>query len=250
MQPAVRRLAAAGATLALSVLVTACGPDVEHPSIVPLAQIAVSKEPTAADNGIDKLSPSEALDRSLDAMQATGSYRVSGTTNAGNAIDISFKVGVGAMGTVTTDNPVKLVVINGVVYVTGDPASLAAQVGADVDKTIAGKWLLIPADATTNFSIFVDGTTFATAVLGAEAPAEITKPTEVDGTLAVGLLFADSGATLWVAATGAPLPLRFEEKGASAGRGILTFADFGADIAIAAPPDGAVVDTDKLSAPK
>ena len=248
MQLAVRRIVAVGATVVLTAFMTACGPDVEHPSVAPLAQISLA-EPTEAQNGIDKLEPADALARSLDAMRATGSYHVSGTTNAGNAIDISFKVGVGSVGTVTTDNPVKLVAIGGIVYVTGDPASLAAQVGADVGKTIAGKWLLIPAASTTKFSIFEDGATFAAAVLGAEAPSGITKPTKVDGVPAVGLLFAHTGATLWVAATGEPLPLSFEEKGASAGTGVLTFGNFGAEVAVAPPPDAAVVDVSKLSPP-
>src|SRR5690606_273757 len=133
-------------------------------------------------NGIDAMPAPEALERSLDAMKATGSYRVSGTTVAGEAIDISFDVGVGAVGTVTSDQPVRLIATDGAVYVSGDPEYLAERLGADVDQTIAGKWLLLGKnDASGGFAIFEDGARFASAVLRAGPPAEVTKVTEVAG---------------------------------------------------------------------
>lgn len=246
MRQAVRRLAAVCGSVVLTVTVTACAAD-EHPSVAPLAQISVEDGPTAASNGIDELTPEQVLERAIAALQATGSYRVSGTTTGGNAINITFKVGVGSVGTVSSGNPVQLVAARGAIYVTGDPASLAAQVGADVDSTIAGKWLLISADSASGFAIFADGTTFATAVLGAEAPAEMTGVADVGGVPAVGLIFPETGGTLWVAARGEPVPLRFEEKGATAEAGVLTFTDFGTEVAVKPPAPDAVVDLTKLA---
>jgi hypothetical protein len=49
-----------------------------------------------------------------------------------------------------------------------------------------------------------------------------------------------------VSARGEPLPIRFEEKGAAGGTGILTFSDFGTEVAIEAPAAETVVDIEKL----
>lgn len=245
MHLVVRRLAAAGVAAGLAVAATACSSGPEHPSVAPLAQISIDEQ-TTAQNGIDQLAPPEALERAIAAMRAAGTYRVTGTTVGGNTIDIAFQDGVGSAGTVGSQNTVQLVATAGGVYVTGDTASLAAQVGADVDTTIAGKWLLISAEAASGFAIFADGSAFASAVLGAEAPSDMTDVTEVDGQAAVGLLFPETGGTLWVAATGEPLPLRLEEKGASAGAGVITFSDYGTEVAITPPSEDAVVDLTKI----
>jgi hypothetical protein len=69
---------------------------------------------------------------------------------------------------------------------------------------------------------------------------------EVEGAPAVGLVFSETGGTLWVSARGEPLPIRFEEKGAAGGTGILTFTDFGTEVVIEAPAVETVVDIEKL----
>lgn len=249
MHLVVRRLAAAGSAALVTVALTACTSAPEHPSVSPLAQISVEEGLEDAPNGIDEMAPADVLDESLAAMRATGSYRVTGTTVGGNTIDIAFKDGVGSVGTVGSDTTVQLVATPGAVYVTGDTASLAAQVGADVNTTIAGKWLLISPEAASGFAIFADGSTFAAAVLGADAPDGLTAVREVDGQPAVGLLFPETGGTLWVAATGEPLPLRLEEKGASAGAGVISFTDFGTEVAVTPPAEDAVVDLTKIPVP-
>ena len=244
MPKAVRRLAAVGAAVGLTAAAAACGMGTEHRSVAPLAQISVSN--AAAQNGIADLEPAKALQESIAAMESTGSYRVSGTTTSGNTIDIAFDVGVGSTGVINTGNPMRILAADGSVYVSGDADSMSALVGSDADETIAGKWMLITPDSDSGFDIFADGATFAEAVLGAGAPATMTGVAEVDGRLAVGLLFPETGGTLWVAAIGEPLPLRFEEKGASAGKGILTFADFGAEVAIEPPAEKELLDVDQL----
>lgn len=69
----------------------------------------------------------------------------------------------------------------------------------------------------------------------------MTPLTDVEGVPAVGLVFPETGGTLWVAAEGPERPLRFEEKGASGGQGVLLFGDYGAEVALAAPPEDQVV---------
>lgn len=240
------RLAAAIVGTAGVVLLTGCGAGTpDEPDIAPLAQIASEPAPPA-DNGIDQLTPPEALATSVEAMGHAGTFTVRGTTMAGSTMDLAFQVGTGTQGTVTSDSVVKLVSVKGAVYVSGDPESIGAKVGADVDETIAGKWLLVPQDSVSGFRIFTGATAFSESVLGSTAPDEVSSVTEVDGIPAVGLLFPATGATLWVSATGEPVPLRFEEKGATAGKGVLTFADYGSEVVVAAPnPDDVVDPTSK-----
>lgn len=126
------------------------------------------------------------------------------------------------------------------------PISLAEVVDADIDDTIADKWLLISKKSSSNFRIFAEGTDFAEAVLGSQVEGELTSVQDVGGAPAVGLLFAESGGTLWISAEGDPLPLRFEEKGASAGSGVLAFSDFGKKVKVKVPDEDDVVDPASL----
>jgi hypothetical protein len=129
---------------------------------------------------------------------------------------------------------------------TSYPGTLADIVDADIEDTIAGKWLLISSESSSNYRIFVEGSDFAEAVLGSEIKGDLTSVQDVNGVPAVGLVFAESGGMLWIAATGDPLPLRFEEKGASGGSGVLTFSEFGEDVDVAVPDEDDVVDPSKL----
>jgi hypothetical protein len=123
---------------------------------------------------------------------------------------------------------------------------MAENVGADAAERMAGKWLLLPADATSDFSIFADGTSFARSVFGEQGAVEMSGVQEIKGVPAVGLVFSQTGGTLWVSARGEPLPIQFEEKGAVGVTGVLIFSDFGAEVAIEAPPAERVVDIEKL----
>ncbi len=224
-------------------VVTGCRDDAPSP----LEQIAAERAPGAA-NGLDQVSAEEALATVLSALADVDSYHVTGTSTSGERIDISF-VDAGAAGTVGSDQPVQLVALDDRLYVTGDAEFMATRVGKDAAKRMAGKWLLLPPDSASDFSIFADGETFANTVLGAEGPVEMSGVHTVKGVPAVGLVFPQTGGMLWVSAQGDPLPIQFEEKGASAGAGVLAFSDFGADVAIKAPPEDSVVDAEKLPAP-
>lgn len=233
--------ASVGVVVGVALLGGCADDDSGTSDVTPLAQIASEPSPPA-ENGIDQLEPAEALATSIEAMSGSGTFTVKGTTSAGSTLDMAFRAGVGTRGSVTTDSVVQIVAVDGSVYVTGDPATIAEKVGADVDETIADKWLLVPQDTTSSFAIFISADAFAESVLGSNAPDTISSVTDVDGKPAVGLLFPATGATLWVSATGDPVPLRFEEKGATAGKGVLTFGDYGADVSIAAPDPKTVVD--------
>jgi hypothetical protein len=246
MQLASRHVIGLGLAAVFALSLTACGEEEKPPGPAPLAQIASTSETAPAENGVTEMPPDEVLRTAIKNLEDAGTYRVSGMTSAGSAIDIAFKTGVGSVGTVTTDSEVKLVASDGVVYITSDPSTLADIVDADIEDTIAEKWLLISSESSSNYRIFVEGSDFADAVLGSEVKGDLTSVQEVDGVPAVGLVFAESGGMLWVTASGDPLPLRFEEKGASGGSGVLTFSEFGEDVEVPTPDDDEVVDLSTL----
>ncbi|MGH8824193.1 MAG: hypothetical protein ACRDVN_06935 [Jiangellaceae bacterium] len=212
----------------------------------PLEQIASSPQSGVAENGLDERSAEDALGTVLDALQSQDSYHVTGTSAGGGMVDISFVGGTAATGTVGSSSPVTLVALDGRIYVTGDAEFMAENVGADAATRMADKWLLLPADATSDFSIFADGTSFARAVFGEQGRVEMSGVKQVKGVPALGLVFPETGGTLWVSARGAPLPIQFEEKGASGGTGVLTFSAFGVEVAVEAPAAESVVDIEKL----
>jgi len=242
MPPSLRRAWVVCALTACLVVLVACRDD----GPTPLEQIASTPQAGVAENGLDERSAEDALADVLDALEGQDSYHVIGSSAGGGMVDISFHGGTGATGTVGSQSPVTLVALDGRVYVTGDADFMAENVGADAATRMADKWLLLPADATSDFSIFADGTSFAQAVFGDQGPVEMSGVREVKGVPAVGLVFTETGGTLWVSAEGAPLPIQFEEKGASAGTGVLTFSGFGAEVTIEAPAAESVVDIEKL----
>jgi hypothetical protein len=216
----------------------------------PLADIATTK--VSAENGIDQLEPAAALDAVTEALYDEGTFTVTGTMMRGVVIDITYVVEEGAVGTVGDSaedvSPVRLVAVDGRIYVTGDEEFLAETVGEDAAKTIAGKWLMLAEDSSRRFEVLADGRHFTEAVLGSrDEEITITGVREVDGVAAVGLVFRDTGATLWVAASGDPVPLRLEEKGASGGHGVLRFSDLGAEVVLETPDEEDVVDAESLS---
>jgi hypothetical protein len=234
-------MAAAVAGLVVAAL-AGCGPErVEQAGIAPIAQIAES-DSAPAINGIDQFEPDAALDQAIEAMEATGSYRVKGTTMSGSAINIRFKVGIGSGGKIKIDgDTIKIKSIDDQLLVSGDAERLGEEIGEDIDDTVGEKWLVMDSNTASGFEIFASGKVFAEAVFGAQGPAEVTSVKEVDGQPAVGLVFPETGGTLWVAASGKPYPLRFEEKGATADQGILTFSDFGEEFKLKLPDDDDIV---------
>jgi hypothetical protein len=244
-----RRAAAASAVLAGVTAAAACGylPGQEDDA-APIADIATER--VSAENGLDKLDPAAALGQVVQELEQAGSFHVSGTVKGG-ALDITYLVGEGATGTIGDAeggaSPVEMVAAAGQIYVAGDEAFLVETVGKDAAKTIGGKWLLLAEDSASEFSVLADGQKFAEAVFGNwTGEVETTGVREVDGQQAIGFLFRETGSTLWVAASGDPRPLRFEEAGASGGEGVLKFDNIGAEVKLEVPQGDDVVDAENL----
>ncbi|WP_129665177.1 hypothetical protein [Phytoactinopolyspora endophytica] len=248
MQLATRRVVGVKLAIAVTIAMTACSEAEQAAESAPLAQIASDEETAPAENGIDQLPGDEVLETAVTNLDEAGSFRVHGTTLADDmTIDIAFKVGEGSAGTVTNGSEVELVASEGVIYITSDADTLADVVDADIDDTIADKWFRVSSEESeSGYSLFADSAEFADALLGLSVEGDPTSVKEVDGVPAVGLSFAESGGMLWVAAEGEPLPVRFEEKGASGKAGVLNFTDFGDDVDIDVPSDDDVIDPAEL----
>lgn len=245
-----RRAVAASALLAGVTATAACSVITGGDDTAPLADIATER--VSAENGLDKMAPAQALDLVVQELQDEGSFHVSGDVSGG-ALDITYLFDQGAIGTFGDaegeGSPVEIVAADGRIYVAGDEAFLVETVGEDAAKTIGGKWLLLAEDSTTKFDVLADGEKFAEAVFGdSTGQIETTGVREVDGQSAIGFLFRETGSTLWVAASGDPRPLRFEEAGASGGKGVLKFDGIGAEVELEIPEEDDVVDAENLEA--
>ena len=211
----------------------------------PLADIAGPTTAPAAPNGIDGRSPMAALRASRDALTKACSYQVSGQVR-GASIDLDFDESTGATGTVTADTEFRLIAKDDRVYVSGDQEFFAEVVGAEADETVADRWRLMPPRPGLGYHAFTDGQRFVESVFDGAEPAGFSDVHQVEGKPAVGLEFPEIGATLWIAAEGEPLPLRFEEPGAAGGHGVLSFSEFGEQVGITLPDEDDVVDVSEV----
>ncbi|HEX6194605.1 MAG TPA: hypothetical protein VFZ37_01760 [Jiangellaceae bacterium] len=238
MQHPFRRAVAAAVTLVGAAILPACG-EVQEP---PVADIETPRSEAA--NGIDDLSPADALERVHEALENSGTFRVKGLMLNGSELDIGFVVGVGASGTIRdpdSKTPVEILAVGGSIYVTGDEKLLAERIGEDIDDTVAGKWLQLGAESLERYEVFADAERFAEAVLPSGEAVTMTGVRELRGTEVIGLMFEKSESIVWVAATGKPVPIQLEEKGASANTGVLRFAVPGGETTIVAPAEEEIV---------
>lgn len=239
-----RRLVAAALSLVSAGVVVACSASAgTEPEVVDIANSVVE----SAENGLDQVHPNMALAAVIEALRAEGAFQVTGTMLNGGEIDIRYVVGEGATGSVRDpdfDAPVEILAVDGRIYVTGDEEFLADSVGEDVDETVAGKWLLLPDESTPDFEVIADGERFLETVLSGDEDLKMTGVRELDGVPVIGIRVADT--TLWVAASGEPLPIRLEEKGASADAGMMWFELVDDEVVLAAPDSDDVIDAEEL----
>lgn len=197
-----------------------------------------------------KLSAADALKRVQAALKKVSSVHVSGhISSQGQAIslDLRDKAGAGT-GTITIGGGEIDVVRSGDdIYLKGDKDALTAFGASSAQASlVAGKWLRQSVSAGGSFSSLA-GLLDSTALFG-----NVTTPT---GTLKTGTTTTVNGhkvftlidgspqgdGTLYVAATGDPLPLRVDQPGSSGGS--LDF-EYGVPVDVKAP--SGAVDLSKL----
>lgn len=255
------------AGLSLVLLLGACGSSDEpvrqtpQPTLVPTA---LADPAEAISNGIDEVTPQEALAQAREALLFATSYRVSGAPTAGAPLDLVFvageaiegleasadagdgsepaRAGRGSVGTVSQDGSTfKLRAVDGDVYVQGNLEWLADTVVDDAARTLGDKWLLLPESVSADLVAFTDPSAFAEAVLSPTGSLQSVGASVIDGTPAVGIRFLDSEATAWVAGVGEPYPVLVERLGATATDGVLRLSGFDEAVTLTAPDASDVV---------
>jgi hypothetical protein len=136
-------------------------------------------------------------------------------------------------GSKSTTTKIGITRVGATLYLFGDKAYYQ-QISSKA-ATAAGKWLSLPA---TQDKAIADLTDISALAKGLSGATSVTSPgmVRLDAGTAI-LLRTGAGATLYVAATGAPYPLRVVRAAAtpSAISGTLDFADYNAAFTVKAP---------------
>jgi hypothetical protein len=250
-----RRARLAG-LVAATVLAASCGgaSPTDDPVARPSLQATAVPEPDeAVTNGIDEVSPDEALSQAREALLVADSFRVAGSPTAGAPLDLVLvagergeaddgSVGRGSVGKVSqSGSTFEMLAVDGAVHVRGNLTWLADAIGEDAQRTLGDKWLLLPESLAESLATFADPQAFVQAVLVPVGPVQSVGVSVIDGVPAVGVQFVDSEATAWISGTGEPYPLLVERRGATATDGVLRFSDIGAQVTISAPPAADIV---------
>lgn len=202
------------------------------------------------DNGVAKLSAKDALNRVQAALTKVQSVHVSGHISAqGKAITVDLRDRPSAgTGTINLGGGEVDVVRNGDdIYVKGDKDALTAFGATSAQATlVAGKWLHQAVSAQGSFSglaDLLDSTALFSNVTSPTGQLKTGTTTTLDGQKVFTLIDTSSAGngTLYVAATGAPLPVRVDQPGS--GGGSLDF-EYGVPVDVKVPTGA--VDLSKL----
>lgn len=236
----VRHLTLAGLTL---LLLAACGGTSATTSGTASGTAAgtstTGAPTTPAGNGeAAKTGPQVAAD-AADALAAASAVHMVGTGMSDGAplsLDLHLQ-GSDVSGTVGSGGQsVDVISAAGQTYAKAPAAFWTAQqVPASVARKLAGKWVLVPAEAGSSLG----------DVSLTQLADELRKPS--DGTTwqpqvttstyqgqDVVVITQSDGSTTDVAASGTPYPVHSEDKGTNPGT--VTLSDFGTKVAITAPP--------------
>lgn len=218
----------------------------------------------AVTNGLDAASPEDALAQARAALAEAASYRVVGAPTEGEPLDLVFVTGTppaageppstatdapqvepsarGAVGTISQDGSTfSLRAVDGAAYVKGDLDWIADAVADSAERTLGGKWLLLPESLAQDLETFTDPQSFADAVLDPQGSVRSVGVSRIDGIPAVGVRFDDTEATAWISGVGTPYPLLVERLGATADEGVLRFTDVDEPVSVQAPRSQNVV---------
>lgn len=204
-----------------------------------------------AASGLAALSPRQILSRADAAAKAAGSVHFSSTTRQGPTSiafsDDSEPGGGRQYITMSGGGQMTVILVSGIGYVDGNAAALSDFLGLTdaMSAQLAGHWISFSA-GSPGYQQVVDGVT-TTSVLGEINPAgPLTKTARqmVDGQPVVGVrgpapassqMPKGSKITLYVAATGRPLPVSCLE---GAGRNLtnISLSHWGEQVSVTPPP--------------
>jgi hypothetical protein len=194
----------------------------------------------SSGNGIDKLSADDALAKVKAAAADVTSVHAKGTIQqSGKPLTLDVTVGSSAaQGTVGVGGgTMDLRLVDGVAYFRGDSKVFAAF-GANAAQAslAANRWIkdTSASGPAGSFAAFLDRKKLFEALLTPQGTIKTGGDASVNGEKALILVDSSAdGGKLYVAETGAALPLRIERSGANGGR--IDFLDYNADVNVDAP---------------
>ena len=204
----------------------------------------------AKSNGIDKLGPDAALAKVKAAVADVKSVHVKGTINqSGQPLNLEVFVGSdSAQGSIGVGGgTMDLRFVNGITYFRGD-AKVFAAFGANAAQAslAAGRWIKDTSTSgpAASFAGFLNRKQLFDNLLTPQGTVSAGGSATVNGHKALILIDNSSqGGKLYVASTGAALPLRIARTGANGGQ--IDFTDYNADVSVEAP--AGAVDITQLS---
>ena len=200
-------------------------------------------------NGEATKTPAQVLRDVKQAAAGASSVHVAGTiVSSGQSIglDLTMVRGKGGKGTLRLGTlSIDLVRLGGKAYIRGSDAFYTKFAGAAAAQLLHGKWL--EGSATSgNFTAFVGLTDIDKLIhqlVTGHGTATNAGETTYKGEKAVALNDKTQGGTLYIAATGSPLPLAI--VGTKTGHtGTVTFTDWNANATVTAP--AGAIDLSKL----
>ncbi len=212
--------AAGVATVAVAVLVAGCGGG-------------------SSSNGEASKTPKQVVADAQQAISAASSVHVAGKISEGGTalgLDLSMVRGKGATGNLSEGGlSFDLVRIGNIAYVRGSDAFYKKFAGAAVAQLLHGKWLKGPTSTGDFASLapLTDMKQFFSQLTGSHGTLKNEGETSFKGQKAVAIKDTTKGGTLYIAATGKPLPLGI--VGGGSNTGTVTFGDWNKDVTLKAP---------------
>lgn len=226
------------ATAATVLLTAACG------SGTPNAAGAPSQSTTKSGSALATKSADEILSAATAAFAGAKSVHVKGTfVDSGSTISMSMFMGTaGGRGKIRAPlqkgkPPVTISILstNGKVYLKS-PQLWRQTGGASMANLIGDRWALVPKQNSADFKDLEQTTDikkFGDEVFKTDDTVTKGKTTVIDGTPAIGL--NDSDATLYIATTGTPYPLKMVPKKPKKPGEELAFLDYNAPLNLQPP---------------
>jgi hypothetical protein len=235
--------AAALATAALTALLTACGTESyttgSAAASTSRATTNASAQPSPSDNGVRALDAKAILGKAKQALLAADSFRFAGKLVVDDemSFDVSIASDKKAKGWLhMMGGEVQVIVTPTATFTQGDDSYYRENIGPSAAQALRGYWveadpklpdLMLPEFTTPNGVV---------ELLELDGNWEKAGVSVIDGMPVVGLSTPD--ATLWVASSGQPYPVRLEGKGSGS---LINFSSFGTTVDVASPPADQVV---------
>ncbi|HST65060.1 MAG TPA: hypothetical protein VLM05_07705 [Mycobacteriales bacterium] len=205
---------------------------------------------SASGSGTAGLPAADILARTRTAFKAAKSVHVTGGGTSGQdtfKVDMRYSAAGNAIGTVTNGGEtIELRRVGQVVYLKASTAFWTATAGAKAATAFGGKYVKAPVTDQRVAAVvsLTDKGAFIDAALSTTGGVEKGATKTVNGTQAIPLTIKDSagGSTLFVAATGEPLPLEVLPQAGGTDTGKVDFLDYGVAVNPAAPPAAQTVD--------